>query len=108
MKRYVPSEALIEKVYRDLLKAADDLPDDFIELSFANPFPKLRIWSNNPYLMLEESGRHITVLANGDVMVDYCLYFESQKTGRSVVGGKEGSLYEQDLDELLASIIQRT
>jgi len=104
---FIPSETLVEAVYRDLLKIANCLPDDFIELSFVNPFPKLGVWANNPYVMLEESGRHITILSNGDVMVDYCQYLEMQRTGETIRNGKEGNLFERDLNKMLCSIISR-
>ncbi|RLI93620.1 MAG: hypothetical protein DRO90_03305 [Candidatus Altiarchaeales archaeon] len=97
---YVPTEKHIDRVYRDLLALEGQLPEEFIEWSFINPFPHLGIWANNPYVMLEESGRHMTILANGDVMVDYCSFCAN--------GSKEGNLFEQDLDEIVSAIIQRT
>ena len=96
---YIPTEKNVTDAYRQLLELKDVLPENFIEWSFINPFPKERVWANNPYLMLEESGRHVTITSKGDVMVSYCNFCAD--------GSGEGNLFREDLDQLITSIIMR-
>jgi hypothetical protein len=74
----------IDGVSRDLLVLKGQLPNEFIEWSFVNPFPYLSIWANNPYIMLEESKRHITILTNGNVMVNYYLFCTNSSKGENL------------------------
>jgi MoaA/NifB/PqqE/SkfB family radical SAM enzyme len=68
----VPTEVDWWVAYRHLLSVSKGLKCGFIEWSWANPFPSMNIWANNPYGLVEESGRHVTILPDGAVLMDFC------------------------------------
>ncbi len=92
---YIPTEKEVWQVYRDLLIYSDELKPDFIEWSFTNPYPHLKLWANNPYELLEASRRHMSILANGNVMIDYCS------------GEILGNLYEDTIEVLMPKISKK-
>lgn len=71
-RRLVPNERDIWLAYRGLLAAADQLRADLLEWVGPNPYPRLDIWANSPYTLVEESGRHITILTDGTTLIDFC------------------------------------
>lgn len=90
---FVPREVDIWTLYRKLLVASEGLGEGFIEWYFTNPYPHHPVWANNPYVLIEASGRHFTVLADGDVMIDYCN-----------AGSKVGNVFTDDINGMIQTI----
>ncbi|MBN1526020.1 MAG: radical SAM protein [Candidatus Omnitrophica bacterium] len=97
---FVPTEEDIWIAYRDILRISDGLKEDFIEWSSVNPYPSMKIWADSPYTMVEESGRHITVLADGTSVIDFC---------KGITGdNKLGNAFTEDIEEMIENVHQRT
>jgi MoaA/NifB/PqqE/SkfB family radical SAM enzyme len=93
---FVPDERCIMAAYRDITAIASALKDDFIEWGMSNPDPHMKIWADSPYMLVEESGRHMTILTDGRVVIDFCKGI--------IPGNTPGNIFTDDLRAMLAEV----